>query len=110
MSTPEDRLWNRLWAELDELRRRLDRKIQKEQFNEYKEDIEERFERIEHDLDQLKKAALTPDQVTNMIGDGLKQSEARGITTRDRWMRYGLALLSLGTFIILIVNRVTGHG
>lgn len=110
MSTPEERLWNRLWQELDELRNRLDRKIQKEQFNEYKEDIEESLKEIREDIEELKKAALTPDQVTHMVGEGLKQSEARGLTQRDRWIRYGLACLSLGTFIILVYSVVSKHG
>lgn len=110
MSTPEERQWQQLFRSLDRIEDNIKDKVDKDQLKEYKDDMDERMQRMENDLDALKHAALTPDQVSTMIGDGLRQSEARGLTTRDRWIRYGLAALSLGTFILLIVNRVTGHG
>lgn len=110
MSTAEERQWQQLFRSLDRIEDNIKEKVDKEQLAEYKDEMDERMEGMKKDLDALKHAALTPDQVTNMIGDGLRQSQARGLTARDRYIRYALAAVSLGTFIILIVNRLTGHG
>lgn len=110
MSTPEERQWQQLFRSLDRIEDNIKEKVDKDQLKEYKDDMDERMERMESDLDALKQAALTPDQVTTMIGDGLRQSEARGLTARDRYIRYGLAILSLGSFILIVFNAWHGNG
>src|SRR5574339_579900 len=110
MSTAEERQWQQLFRELDWIKENIRDKVDKEQLREYKEEMDADMAEVKADLEELKHAALTPDQVTQMIGDGLRQSQARGLTQRDRWIRYGLALLSLGTFILLVINFWYGNG
>ena len=79
-------------------------------FDEKIEEVEERQEKIQDDVDKLRTAAITPDQVSKMIGEGMNESEARGLTARDRYIRYALFAISVGTFVILLWSRIQGHG
>lgn len=105
MSTAEERLWNRLWAELDELAKKLDRKIDYRTFNEYKEEQNERMDKLEEELEEIKRAAVSPDQVSTMIGNKLQDADARGITQRERLVRYGIALLTFISTALLLYDR-----
>ena len=116
MSTAEERLWNRLWNELDALNRKVDSKIDYRTFNQAKEDLEEtieevkkefneKYEKLDDELTDLTRAAVSPDQVTTMIGQKLQESEARGITQRERLVRYGIALITAASFALLLYDR-----
>lgn len=104
--TPEDRLWQQLLRQLDRIEAKLDTKVNYHAFNEFKQEADERMDKMEADLQALKEAALTPDQVTNLIGSKLQESEARGITTRERVVRYLVALASLATFTLLLYETL----
>lgn len=106
MSTPEDRLWQRLWQELDSIKTSLDTRVDYRTFAEYKKETNREIEKIREDIEELKDAAITPDQVTHMIGDGLQKSQARGLTARDRYIRYALAIVSIATFLLLVSDRI----
>lgn len=117
MASAEERLWNRLWNELDELNRKVDSKIDYRSFNLAKDDLEEsiaevrkelneKVEKLDDELTDLTRAAVSPDQVTKMIGDKLQESEARGITQRERWIRYGIAFITAASFVLLLYDRL----
>lgn len=116
MSTPEERQWEMLFRRLDRIENKQDKALTREEFKEFKdevdekiEEVEERQEKIQDNVDQLRTAAITPDQVSKMIGDGMNESEARGLTARDRYIRYSLFAISVATFVILLLNRLQGH-
>ncbi len=116
MSNIDDRLWGQLVRQLDRIETTVETirtkqadKVDNATFKEALNELEERMEKLEISQSDLKDAAITPDQVSHMIGKGLQDSEARGLTARDRWIRYGLAALSLGTFVLLITDKL-GHG
>lgn len=102
MSAAEERLWNRLWQELDSIRQKLDTKVNYRVFDEFREETQERFEKIQEQIDALNRAAITPDQVTTMIGQGLEKSQARGVTSRERWVRYIVAGTSILTSLVVV--------
>jgi len=105
MSTAEERLWNRLWDELDTLAKKLDSKVDYRSFNEYKKEQNERIDKLEEELEEIKKAAVSPDQVSSMIGHKLQDAEARGITQRERLVRYGIAFLTFVSTALLLYDR-----
>lgn len=112
MSTPEDRQWNMLFQRLDRLEDKIDKKLSREEFNDFRRDTDNEMRELKSEVDDIKDAAITPDQIVTMIGDGLQKSEARGITGKDRNVRYGLAILSVGTFAILLIQTIrdiSGH-
>ena len=109
MSTAEERLWDALRDQLNRIESKLDSKVNYRTFNDWKDEVNERIDEVESELRAIRDAAVSPEQVTKMVGDGLKDSEARGLTARDRYIRYGLAILSLGTFALLVYDRVHGH-
>lgn len=106
MSTPEDRLWNRLWQELDYIKKKLDDKVNYKVFDDFKREIDERSREIEQQLEDLKKVAVSPDQVTTLIASKLEESQARGITRRDRWVRWTVAGLTGLTSLLLLYDRI----
>lgn len=106
--TPEDRQWQFLQRQLDRIESKQDRMLTREEFQEFKRDNAEKIENIEEDVHSIRKSAVSPEHVTTMVSEGLRQAEARGWTTRDRAIRYGLAALSLGTFVLLVVDRLAG--
>ena len=103
-----DREWQMLLRQLDRIEQKVDRKLDRTDFEQYKKDVHERTEQLEDDIGRIKEAAVSPDQVTTMVGEGMRQAEARGWTQRDRFIRYGLALLSVGTFVLLVLDRWHG--
>ena len=105
MSTAEERLWNRLWSELDALAKKLDNKVDYRTFNEWKIEQNERIDKLEEELEEIKKAAVSPDQVSGMIGSKLQDANARGITQRERLVRYGIAALTAISTILLLYDR-----
>lgn len=110
MSTPEERQWQLLQRQLDRIEDKQDRMLTRTEFAEFKKENNEKIDQIEEDVQEIRQAAISPEQVTTMVGEGLKQSQARGLTNRDRYIRYGLAALSLATFILLVLDRVRPHG
>ena len=112
MNNLDDSLWNQLVRQLDRIENTVETirtkqadKVDNATFKEAINELEERMEGLEKSQADLKDAAISPDQVSHMIGKGLHDSQARGLTARDRWIRYGLAALSLGTFILLLLDR-----
>ena len=106
MSTPEERLWNRLWQELDGIKTKLDTKVNYRTFDEFKDETEEQLKEIRTQIDALNRAAITPDQVSTMIGQGLESSQARGVTKRERTVRYIVAAASVSTTIDVIGTAI----
>lgn len=109
MSTPEERLWDSIRDQLTRIENKLDSKVDYRHFNEWKHEVNERVDRLDEELAAIRDAAVSPEQVSRMVGEGLKDSQARGLTARDRWIRYGLAALSLGTFVLLLYDRFDGR-
>jgi len=105
----DDRTWDLLHRQLDRIETKLDNTVNYRYFNEWKEEVSERVDKVEEELAAIREAAVSPDQVTKMVGEGLKDSEARGLTAQDRRVRYGLALLSLGTFVIALASLLLRH-
>jgi hypothetical protein len=106
MTDAEDRLWSRLWAELDAIKAKLDTKVSYIPFDEFKRETGSELKELREDIDQLKNAAITPDQITSLIGEKLQESQARGITARDRWIRWIVAGATLLTSALLIYDRL----
>lgn len=106
MGAAEERLWNRLWQELDSLHQKLDTKVNYRVFDEFKDETQDRFEKLEAQIDTLNRAAITPDQVTTMIGQGLEKSQARGVTKRERTVRYIVAAASVTTALLVIGTAI----
>lgn len=106
MSSAEERLWNRLWQELDSIKTKLDTKVNYRVFDEFKDETNERFERLQEQVDALNRAALTPDQVTTMIGQGMEKSQARGVTRRERTVRYIVAAASVATALVVVGTAI----
>jgi len=102
--TPE---WQFVQRQLDRIEAKQDRMLTREEFQEFKRDNAEKIDQIEEDVQTIRKSAVSPEHVTTMVSEGLRQAEARGWTARDRLIRYGLAALSLGTFILLLADRFT---
>jgi len=88
----------------------LDRRVDYRRFDEFKQEINDDLDELRKDIQQLKHAAITPDHVSKMIGEGLNKSEARGLTARDRYIRYGAFAISLLTFILLVISQLKGAG
>ena len=109
MSTAEERHWQLLVAQLDRMERKIERSLTREEFEAYKREVRDETEKISEDIEEIRAAAVSPDQVTRMVGEGLRESEARGITTTDRRVRYGLGILSVGTFAILLLTTILDH-
>lgn len=101
----ESRLWGRLWQELDEINRKLDNRVDYRAFNEFKRDTQDELKELKEDIEQLSKAAITPDQVTTMIGTKLQESDARGVTTWERRTRYLIAITVAVTFVFQVWDR-----
>lgn len=104
--TPEDRQWKLLFDRLDRIEDKQDRMLTKQEFKEFEKEVEEKFGQIEDEVEEIKDAAISPSQITTMIGEGMQRSEARGWTTQDRRVRYGVALISVGTFVILVIQTL----
>jgi len=92
-----DREWQLLQRQLDRIEDKLDKKVDKEEFWGFRKETVETITSVEEDIQEIRTAAITPDQITNMVGHGLQTSQARGWTQRDRAIRYGLAILSILT-------------
>lgn len=106
MSTAEERLWNRLWHELDQIRTKLDTKVNYRAFDEFKQETEEQLKEMREQIDTLNRAAITPDQVSTMIGQGLEKSQARGVTKRERTVRYIVAAASVLTAVVVVATAI----
>lgn len=100
-----DREWQLLQRQLDRIESKQDKMLTREEFREYKVETAERMGEMEEDIQEIKEAAVSPDQVSKMVGEGMREADARGWTQRDRIIRYGLAALSLGTFILLVIDK-----
>lgn len=96
---------DRMERMLERAEQKLDEKVDYRTFEEFKRQMEERTDRIEGEIEGITKAAVSPDQVTNLIESGMKESQARGITARDRWIRWAVATGTLITTILLIYDR-----
>lgn len=90
---------------LERIEEKLDSKVNYRAFNEYKSESNARIDKIDSEVGELMKAALTPDQVTKMIGEGLQDSHARGLTARDRMLRTAVAGTTLATFAMIAYDR-----
>jgi hypothetical protein len=101
---PEEQWMKYMMAQLARIEDKQDKMLTRAEFREFKEEVDEKIDKIEEDVDSIRSSAVTPHQITTMIGEGLQKSEARGLTSRDRRIRYGLALLSLGTFLLLVLQ------
>jgi len=108
VSSPEERQWNLLFQRLDRIEDRQEKRLTRDEFKEFEDDVEEQIERIQRDVLELRRTSITPDQITNMIGQSLQSSQARGLTQRDRYVRYGLALVSILSFAILVLQQFRG--
>lgn len=106
MSTPEERQWDMLFRRLDRIESKQDLMVRRDEFKEFEQEVEHKIDRIESEVEEIKDAAISPSQITAMIGEGMQKSEARGWTTQDRRVRYGVATISLGTFLILVLQTL----
>lgn len=104
--SPEDRLWNQLFSRLDRIESKLDDKMSRGEFKEAKEELDERIDELERELEEIKKAAVSPNQVVSLIGDKLKDNDARLISNRDRLIRWSVAGASMATFSLLLYDRI----
>ena len=86
---------------------KIDEKVDYRTFDDFKNRMEERADRFEQEIEHITKAAVSPDQVNNLIGAKLQDSEARGITSRDRWIRWTVAAATIVTTALLIYDRAT---
>jgi tetrahydromethanopterin S-methyltransferase subunit G len=107
MTTPaEERLWQQLFNRLDSIDRKLDTKVNYKAFDEYKQETNGRIDKLDKELELLHAAAISPDQVVQLIGQKMQESEARGISRNERVVRLGVAAASLGTFTILVAKEL----
>lgn len=106
MTTDEDRMWQQLFRTLDRIENGMKDKVDKEVFKEFREEVDGRLEQIEGEVHALRNAAITPDQVGTMIGSKLQESDARGITSRERRGRYIALAITIGTFLLLAVEKL----
>jgi hypothetical protein len=97
---------DRMERQQERIESKLDEKVDYRTFNDFKDRMEEQVERVEHDIEAITKAAVTPDQVNSLINTGMKDSQARGITARDRWIRWAVATGTLITTGLLISDRL----
>ena len=58
-------------------------------------------------VSELEKKLTSPEQVAQMINDGLQANKARGWTNRERLLGAGVGLMTLLT---LVLNLVANHG
>jgi hypothetical protein len=105
MTANDEIMWDLLRDQLNRIEKKLDNKVDYRTFNEWKEEVSDRVDKLDEELEAIRQAAISPEQVTRMVGEGLKDSQARGLTAWDRRVRYGLAMLSLGTFLLLLFDR-----
>lgn len=110
MATPEERLHDMIVRRFDRIEDMLTKKVDYPHFNEFKNDTKRELDEIREDLDQLKSAAITGDQVTGMIGNKLQESQARGVTSRERLVRYAVALIVMATFILQLFREFGSGG
>jgi hypothetical protein len=96
---------DRMERQQERIETKIDEKVDYRMFEEFKRQMEERTDRIEMEIEGITKAAVSPEQVTNLIDSGLKESQARGITARDRWIRWAVATGTLITTALLIYDR-----
>jgi len=96
---------DRMERQQERIETKIDEKVDYRMFEEFKRQMEERTDRIEMEIEGITKAAVSPDQVTNLIERGMKESQARGITSRDRWIRWAVATGTLITTALLIYDR-----
>lgn len=106
MSTPEEQLFNMIVARFDRIENLLENKVDYRAFTEFKKETADDISAIREDIDELKEAAITPDQVTNMIGTKLQESSARGVTAKERGARYLVAAVVVLTFLLQIAQEV----
>lgn len=90
----------------ERMNRKLDDKVDFRTFDEFKRRTDESMAHLENQMDELTKAAVTPDQVTTLIGSKMQESQARGITARDRWIRWIVAATTILTFGLLMLDRL----
>lgn len=85
---------------------KLDDKVDFRTFDDFKQRTQEQMEHIDSQMDHLTKAAVTPDQVASLIGTKMQDAQARGITARDRWIRWVVAAATVLTSSLLIYDRL----
>jgi hypothetical protein len=71
-------------------------------FADYKTEQDERMDKMEAAIEALEHAAITPDQVSTMLAHGLEESQARGVTKRERQVRYLVAISSILTASLVV--------
>lgn len=98
-------LWDRLWGELADVRKRLDNKADRREVEKYGLECDSRLDKLEDQIRKLERAAITPNEVDKMIHEGLTSSETRGVTSRERQIRTLVALASIATFAMLVYDR-----
>jgi hypothetical protein len=94
---------DRIERQTERIQEKLDEKVDYRTFNE----VKVRIDIIEREIEGITKAAVSPDQVNNLIATGMKESQARGITARDRWIRWTVAAATIVTTALLIYDRAT---
>lgn len=85
---------------------KLDDKVDYRTFNDFKDGMEERAQHLEEEIEKITEAAVSPDQVNTLIGTKMQESQARGITARDRWIRWAVAAGTITTTGLLLYDRV----
>lgn len=97
---------DRIERVIERMELKLDEKVDYRTFNDFKDAMEERTERLEEEIEKITIAAVSPDQVDSLIVKKMQESQARGITSRDRWIRWAVAGGTLITTALLIYDRV----
>lgn len=119
--TPEDRLWQQLFDRLSRIENKLDRKIDVRDFQDHKRDTETTIKEVANEfqehiddlttkVDILARAAVTPEQVATWISEKLREADAQGLTRRDRWIRWTVALTVIVTFVLTVYDKVQQGG
>jgi predicted nucleic acid-binding Zn-ribbon protein len=93
---------DRIERQTEKIQEKLDEKVDYRTFNELKN----RFDLIEREIEGITKAAVSPEQVNSLIGSKLEESDARLITARDRWIRWGVAAGTMATTGLLLYDRL----
>lgn len=97
---------DRIERSQERMNQKLDDKVDFRTFDDFRERMEERVEHVDKQVEQLTQAAVSPDQVNSLIGNKLQESQARGITARDRWIRWTVAAMTILTAGLLLYEKI----
>lgn len=95
-------LWRVIVPRLDRIETKLDDKTDHRDLRV----LEERIDKLEEAVENLERAALTSDQVKNLIGESLRAADARGWTRTEVTLAKIGAVAIIGTLILSTVTLV----